>query len=243
MSCHKCLTVRSVFVPILGMLAWLVTHPTNAQTDKVTLMDLSLRNWANPYRPSTANQEGTPFLFDEWDLGTINMVKGKQYTDLRLKYNLLHGRLLLLNEGEASPRMMIPMHIKSFSIRHADSTYTFQRHLVPLSDSKTPMDQFFIELVSGHYFLLARPGKQAQKEERNVLAQIDEQNNVKYVDIVEYFIETPDGKIHLFRNSKKVKAAIFGDQLPAIEKFAKQNKLKWARQADLIQIVSQMNQL
>lgn len=214
-----------------------------AQSDQqASLGEMSLKSWPNPFRASLANQDGTPFLFDEWVEGMIRTLKGQDYPGVKMKFNLLHGRLLIMIGEEANPRMMVPIHIKSFSIEASDSTHTFVRHLVPVNEIKNPMDPFFIEMASGNYFLLAKPGKQAQREDKNVLAQVDEQHNVKYVDFVDYFIENPAGEIIPFKNSKKVKGLIFGDDLTGLEKFAKQNKLRWGRPADLMQIIKQANQ-
>lgn len=189
----------------LMLVSWLfVIKPVQAQSeDQPTLGELSLKSWPNPFRPSLANQEGTPFLFDEWLEGTISTVKGHDYSGIQMKFNLLHGRLVIKLEEDAAPRMMAPIHIKSFSIKSADSTCTFHRYLVPVREVKTPMDPFFIELATGDYFLLAKPGKQARREDKNVLARVDEQHHVKYVDFVDYLIQNPEGKIILFKNSKK----------------------------------------
>ncbi len=235
--------MKSLFtvISLLGIL--LFAQPGYSQSEKhLNLGEMSLKSWPNPFRPSLANQEGSPFLFDDWIRGSIHSVKGKEYADVRMKFNLLHGRLLIMIEGENNPRMMIPIHIKSFSIPFGDSTYTFQRHLVPINQVKNPMDVFFIEMASGDYFLLVKPGKQAQREDKNVLAQIDEQHNVKYVDLVDYFIETPAGEIIPFKNSKKVRAQIFGDDQAELEKYAKQNKLRWGKPTDLAKIVMRANE-
>ncbi|MDW3195666.1 MAG: hypothetical protein R8G66_25035 [Cytophagales bacterium] len=228
----------------LMLAGWLfVLQPVQAQSeDKPSLGELSLKSWPNPFRPSLANQEGSPFLFDEWLKGTIRTVKGYEYSDVIMKFNLLHGRLLIKLDEDAEPRMMAPIRVKSFSVAAEDSTYTFHRHLVPVKEIKKPMDPFFIELAAGDYYLLAKPGKQAQREDRNVLAQIDEQNNVKYVDFVDYFVENPSGKIIPFKNSKKVKGEIFGEDLSVLEKYAKQNKLRWTKPRHLAKIVNQANQ-
>lgn len=227
---------------LLGML--IASRTVQAQSENhLTIGEMSLKSWPNPFKPSLANQDGTPFLNEEWLPGIINSVKGKDYSDIQLKFNLLHGRLLVRISDDAQPRMMVPIHIKSFSIISSDSTYTFHRHLVPVSEQRSPMDPFFIELASGGYFLLAKPGKQAQREDKNVLAQVDEQHNVKYVDLKDYFVENPAGKIIAFKNSKKVKTQIFGEDLSGLEKYAKQNKLRWGRPADLARIINQANQL
>lgn len=221
----------------------LVALSVNAQSEKhLTLAEMSVKSWPNPFRASLANQEGTPFLFDEWLPGTIHSVKGKDYSDAKLKFNLLHGRLLVMIDEDSDPRMMVPIHVRTFSISTSDSTYTFHRHLVPVTEIKNPMDPFFMELAAGDYFLLAKPGKQGQREDKNVLAQVDEQHNVKYVDFTDYFVENPEGKIIPFKNSRKVKAQIFGEDLPDLEKYAKQNKLRWGKPADLAMIINQANQ-
>ena len=241
MNKHKFMKVHSLLV-IAGML--FLVQPLHAQSyTHLTLGEMSLKSWPNPFRPSLANQEGTPFLFDEWLPGVIQSVKGKDYTGIKLKFNLLHGRLLMRQSDDAQPRMMVPIHIKAFSIVYSDTTYTFHRHLVPVREIKNPMDPFFIEMAVGDFYLLAKPGKQAQREDKNVLAQVDEQHNVKYVDFADYFVEDPAGNIIPFKNAKKVKAQIFGDKLVALEKFAKQNKLRWGTPGDLAKIVNEANKL
>lgn len=232
---------RLILAAFMGLFA--LCTDSLAQSEEPSLIDMTVRSWPNPFRPSLASQEGSPFLFESWNPGKIQTVKGIEFEASKLKYNLLHGRLLVIIDGEEAPRMIVPIRIKSFTLETSDSTYQFTRHLVPISETKTPMDPFFIELSSGSYFLLARPGKQPQIEKKNVLAQIDEQHNVKYVDFVDYFIETPDGKIHPFKNSKKVKADIFGEQLPELERFAKQSKLKWGKPRDLSLIVQKAGEL
>lgn len=228
----------------LMLVGWLfIVQSVQAQSEEQpSLGEMSLKSWPNPFKPSLANQEGSPFLLDEWLEGTIRTVKGYEYPGVLMKFNLLHGRLLIKLEEKSEPRMMIPIRIKSFSINSKDSTYTFHRHLVPVREVKKPMDAFFIEMAAGDYYLLAKPGKLAQREDKNVLAQVDEQHNVKYLDLEDFFIENPSGKIIPFKNSKKVKGEIFGDDLSELEKYAKQNKLRWNKPRDLAKIVNRANQ-
>ena len=236
--------VIQVFTISVVML-WIICQPHLASSqskNQSAILEISTNNWPNPFRSFKSSQEGTPYLFEAWSPGKLETVKGQLHEGgFQLKYNLLHGRLLVLMDGEASPRMIIPIHIKSFSLLVGDSAYTFRRHLVPINDMKTPMDQFFIELVAGEYFLLSKPGKQAQKEEKNILAHTDEQHNVKYVDLLDLYVQRPDGTLVLFKNNKKVRATIFGDQLPVLEKFTKQHKLKWGKTSGLAKIVERAN--
>ena len=224
---------------LLGML--LFSQHSQAQSNQhPELNELSV-SWHNANR-SLVDEEGSPYWYNEWLPGTIQSVQGNNYSGIKMKFDLQNGRLLVKQSADPNPRMMNPIHIKSFSIERNDSAFTFHRHLVPISDVKKPTDVFFMELVAGNYYFLAKPVKEEQPDGGN-LAQSDDRREVIYVDVVKYYIQNPSGQIIAFRNSKKVKTLIFGEDLSHLEKYARQNKLRWGKTADLVKIIGQANQL
>ncbi len=202
-------------------------------------LSLSLQN--NPFQ-SFSSEENSAYWHNAWLPGSIQSVQGHDYPGLQMKLDLLNGRLFVKSESDPNPRMMNAILIKSFSLQLNDSMISFHRHLVPVDDVKKPTDVFFIEVVNGDFYLLAKPDKVPQPDGGN-LNQTDDRREVIYVDVVKYFIKSPAGKIILFKNSKKIKAEIFGDQLSQLERYAKQNKLRWGKVADLIKITGEANEL
>ena len=203
------------------------------------LNELSLQNWNKPL----TDEEAASFWYDEWLPGTIHTVEGYDYAGVMMKYDIVDGRLLIKQSANSTPRMMKPIHIKSFSMERNDSTFTFRRHLRPVNQLKNPMDVFFIELVAGDFYLLAKPVKEERSNDINPLAPIDDRRNLKYENGISYFVKNPAGKIIPFKNAKKVKTQIFGDNLSALDKYAKKNKLRWGKASDLARIIDKANQL
>ncbi len=201
------------------------------------LNELSLVNWNKPL----TDEEAASFWYDEWLPGTIRTVEGYDYAGVMMKYDIVDGRLLIRQSVNSAPRMMKPIHIKSFSMERNDSTITFQRHLMPVREVKNPMDVFFIELVTGDFYLLAKPVKEEQSNDINPLAPVDDRRHLTYENAISYFVKNPAGKIIPFKNTKKVKAQIFGDKLSALDKYAKKNKLRWGKTSDLVRIIHHVN--
>lgn len=203
------------------------------------LNELFINNSSKPL----GDEENATYWDENWLPGTIHTVEGYDYAGVKMKYDILNGRLHIKTSAKSSPRMMNPIHIKSFSIERPDSTFTFRRHLVPVKEVKNPMDVFFLELVAGEFYLLARPIKEVQFDNINPLAPIDDRRNVKYENAITYFVKDPSGKIIPYKNSKKIKKQIFGDSLQDLEKYAKQHKLRWGKPSDLTRIIRQANRL
>ncbi len=184
----------------------------------------------------STQMKGTPYLMPSWCPGYLVTLQGLKVDEVLLMFNVTEGYLKY--RSPKSDESFIINHdlIKGFGLFAPDSTYTFEKFLVPLQHQTEGMEEFFTVLDSGSYLLLARPSKQLRKTGQAPTSAVTDEPS-RYMGKVDYFIRRPDRAVLLVKSQSKRLSEIFGADYESVKTFARREKLKWKKKGDLIAIV------
>lgn len=172
--------------------------------------------------------KGTPFLFENWMPGVVQLENGNTFNNVPLKYNVFDEKLYFKNpKNEELLEFVQP--VKSFKFVALDDAGVYEKGF-PAIDKFTG-ETFYSVLYSGKEKLLNKKYK-TTLEVRPYNSATTEKS---FVDHSDYFL-VKNGKIERIKNSKKDFLAIFSDKANEIDAFIKKEKIDFKNNADLVKV-------
>lgn len=170
---------------------------------------------------SHVDVRGTPFLYDEWESGTVLLKDGTRLQDIRLKYNVADDLVVYTNDESSMWRFLKP--VQSFTL---DGYGNFVRGT----------GGFYQVLVEGEYPLYKRYRKSIFEQRPYGGATVEK----KFKDEQDYYAGPLDN-LEKIKINKSSAAKVFGSQTDQLNQALKTNKLK--NENDLIALFEKMNGL
>lgn len=171
----KCLLVALVFISI-GAHA----QPTeNWDSEKI----IGQRYYLN------ARYQGSPYLFDGWQKGTIRFTSGQELSGVMLKYDGYKDELVYINELYQAMIQVEKPAVESFSFNDQGKEYYFERRYF---DGMGMGERYFQVLHKGNVDLLCLRkieliGTSVYKDANGVA------KNMEYVQSFRYFLAKKEG--------------------------------------------------
>ncbi|MCC9135880.1 hypothetical protein ACFSKU_17800 [Pontibacter silvestris] len=184
--------------------------------------------------------KGSPYLADEWYKGTVELTNGTIYDEMNLMYDQVKDELIFKAAGEqaqafeASSVYAFTIHLQKDGLPEEKKNY--RKGFIPVDGA--PDMAFYEVLADGQTQLLKRTKKV-------VFEEIPYGSSTKVKDIREssYYYIARSGKLVKIKADKKSVLKALKDQAPALEKYAKANKLNLKDDAGLAQLVAYYNGL
>ncbi len=171
-----------------------------------------------------AEIKGSPYLYDDFVKGDVNLVNGKKYQDMELKYDAVAKKLIFLEKGTSN---YFKDPVKSFTLK---SPLGIQ-HFEAITEGG------FVERLSEGATPLWKQTLKGMVEDRpygsTKVQKIINTTNVYY-----------SGKLTALaklKTDKKSLLALFPEKAQALEAFLKSNKLNLKSEQDLISVFNFMN--
>ncbi len=176
---------------------------------------------------SYTNVQGSPFLLETWELGTVTMASGKKFENINLMYDQIAGMVIFKDRDGSSKSFNQP--IASFFIKKGTDIYNFERGLDGV---------FYERLLTGKINLWKKNRKSIIDEKpygsatvhRNIL------NNITY-----YVGDV--SQLTKIKTDKKSILASFGDKASDVEAYMKKEKLNTKTESDLVRVFLYYNGL
>jgi hypothetical protein len=184
---------------------------------------------------SVENQiKGSPYLNDEFSLGSIYTVNKQRYSDIPLRYNIYNDDLEFKTPTGEIQALATP---EILELAEFDST-----QMVYLSyKSKTIKKGFFILIEKGKASLYSKPG--VMFKEATAPGAYKEPEPPKFVrKSDEYFLQFESAPAVLIGNKKDLIAA-FPDNQDKVKSFISKNKIKPNKPEGLTELVKYYNSL
>lgn len=183
------------------------------------------------------NTNGSPFLKESFEIGSILNEGGVVVSNVSLRYNAFHDEFQVKqNINDSDDQIQAVRKSTDLFIKTGDDVYTY---LLP-SDG-----------VGGYYNILVE-GKKAQlfkKSSKKFIEGVQSVNMMtgnhpnRLVDESSYYIVNSNGEITELQKSKNKKLqAIAGDKRNELKKYAKSSNLNANKEEDLIKLVKYYNQ-
>lgn len=168
---------------------------------------------------------GTPYLYDGWTKGTVELVNGTFYKDLDLKFSLLKDELFFKNtKDDAMLAFVLPVKSFLFEVGAQKNLY---RNGFPEVDNFNKTAYYQV-LFDGNLKLLFKSYK--------TISEIKPYNSAttekRFADNYSYYV-LKDGKMNKIRPSKKEFLELFKNKTAEIDQFIKTEKIDFKNNQDL----------
>ncbi|GAB3642702.1 hypothetical protein [Spirosoma arcticum] len=190
---------------------------------------------------------GTPYFQTEWAKGQIDLVNGKKYTDVPIKFDAHRQALILLRPKQGNDSIIINQQtVNQFrlSTSAAGDTdgreYIFKRFPTVKADDPTVRDGYFLVLYEGKTALLKRVAKSFRAADYKAAYSSGVRYDT-YADANTYYVLKPDQKLTKVKLSKKSLLDALDNRSDALKTFA--DKLSFKSEADAATLVQQYDNL
>ncbi|NEU10047.1 hypothetical protein GZH53_17105 [Flavihumibacter sp. R14] len=182
--------------------------------------------------------QGSPYLADNWQKGTVRLANGKAYNDVELKYDQVAEDVIF--KGSAGQELRFAEPVGEFRIQTIESFGTpgilFRSGYKP-TDGAT-VKTFYQVLSDGETPLLKRSFKKVMENKPYGSA-----TTVKtFLDVNAYYLVKNGQPLKVKRDKKAIIAAL-GDYSAELENFISTNKLSLKSDSDLIMLFTFYNSL
>jgi hypothetical protein len=182
--------------------------------------------------------QGSPFLFDNWQKGTVRLRNGTVHTSLDLKYDQVADELIFLSP--TGQEQKFADRVAEFTLPAAQGgSHRFFSGFAPIDGAR---ESSFYELVAdGPTRLLKRTTKKIVEERApnsNILKIRQVRQHVKY------YVALPDQqKLTLVRKDQKSVLTAFSNRRSEVEQYLKTQGLNLKEEQDLVKLTNYYNTL
>lgn len=180
---------------------------------------------------------GTPYLVPTWSKGEIELVTGKVYADVPLKFDALTQNLVILRPAQKDSILVYANQIKRFSFQDTDGNpFVYRRFPALKTDDTELKESYFQVLYTGKNTLLKRTGKTLRKADFKQAYS----SNVRYdayEDNVAYYLLRPDQSLTKLKRARKPLFEALGGDQNALKDFADREKLTFKTDIDMAKLI------
>jgi hypothetical protein len=179
--------------------------------------------------------KGSPYLNDEFVVGSIYTIQRLHYVDIPLRYNIYNDELEFKTPAGEVQALAVPEIIEKVVIGNTEMVYS------PYLRANKNKNGFFIILEEGKVSLYAKPGITfTEATEPGAYKDPEPPKFLKKSD--EYYLRVGSGQAQVIGNKKELIAA-FPDNQDKIESFMSKNKTKINKPESLKELVKYYNSL
>ncbi|MBC8152550.1 MAG: hypothetical protein H7Z72_06530 [Bacteroidetes bacterium] len=180
---------------------------------------------------------GTPYLVPTWSKGEIELVTGRVYADVPLKFDALTQNLVILRPAQKDSILVYANQIKRFSFQDTDGNpFVYRRFPAVKTDDAELKESYFQVLYTGKNTLLKRTGKTLRKADFKQAYS----SNVRYdayEDNVTYYLLRPDQNLVKLKRARKSLFETLGGDQNALKAFADREKLSFKTDVDMAKLI------
>ncbi|AQG78492.1 hypothetical protein [Spirosoma montaniterrae] len=185
---------------------------------------------------------GTPYFLPKWTNGQVDLVGGKTYTNVPLKFDAARQALILLRPRQGNDSIIIDRAtVQNFRLDNgAGQVYLFRRYPSAKTSEAEAAGGYFLVLHEGKTSLLKRVSKTFQAADfKGAYASGDRYDT--FTDANTYYLLKPDQSLTKVKLSKKSLLDALADKRDALKPAA--DKLSLKTEADAIALVKEYDGL
>jgi hypothetical protein len=171
---------------------------------------------------------GTPYLYDSWTKGSVELENGAVYRDIELKFSVFKDELFFKNTNDET-MMAFVLPVKSFLLERGVQKDLYRNSFPDIDDFN--QKTYYQVLFDGNIKLLFKAYKS--------LLEIKPYNSAttekKFSDNSNYYLFI-DGTIKRIKPSKKEFLEIFKDKTIEIDSYLKNEKVDFKNNKDLTKL-------
>ncbi|TSD66789.1 hypothetical protein FFF34_005135 [Inquilinus sp. KBS0705] len=176
--------------------------------------------------------EGSPYLNDDWQTGTVKFANGKSIIGVKLKYDIVADELYFADKND-EPLSFVDT-VKEFTLAGPDKLRYFRKGFAGIA--KTTPNSYFEVLADG--------GVQLIKKTSKVVLETQAFNSAtktkSFQEDVRYYLVN-NGKAVQVKNDRKSILAALPNKQEQIKGYADAGKLNFKSDTDLAAIITYYN--
>jgi len=225
-----------IFVFIIGNLtaqSQVTVTNTEEILDKLRLNKSISGNEGASYSEIT----GSPFLFNDFNKGTIKIISGEQ-SEANIRYDVYANEMQIKSNNDIFA-IVHPEILKQIELEN--SIFVFSNYVKAPGDLNKHDGSYFILKADGKCQLLVKKNLRIQDSEPPKLYQ--EAKPAKFISIKDTYYLKMNGMPAIKIDNKKDLLSAMENQKQAIDKFLNSNKVSYKSEDDLLKIVLFYNSL
>lgn len=192
----------------------------------------------NVFYPYFLNYDGSPFYTDEWTTGSIKILSGDVYSDLKIRYDLNKDDIIYYNESIKKWILVDREIINEVWIKNPATGQDF--NLVHnYSIDTAANDKFFFVLIEGSVPLYMKKVKLIDEYHSNYQAGC---MLGKFYEKTRFYFVL-NNKFYRVPLRKKKFLAYFPEQADMLKKYINKNKYSLRSPDDLISVFKEINRI
>ncbi|GAB2594039.1 hypothetical protein [Spirosoma areae] len=185
---------------------------------------------------------GTPYFLPNWSNGQIELLNGRRFTNVPIKFDSHRQELILLRPKQGNDSIIIDRQtVNQFRLANADGQEYLFRRYTTLKTNEPPLNGgYFLVLYEGKTALLKRVTKSIQNADYKAAYS----SGIRYdsfADANVYYILKSDQTITKVKLSKRSLLDALDDKSDALKSFA--DKLGFKTENDAVTLVQQYDTL
>ncbi|MES2652151.1 MAG: hypothetical protein V4663_10440 [Bacteroidota bacterium] len=215
-------------------LALLVFFFTQVNAQQVDFYRAELEHDGRPAKYKNVN--GSPYLFEDWTLGTAKTIDNATKKDIQLKYDEVED--ILIMKGDNNKLLIFPVQVAEFNINDP-KTNIARLFRSGFTATKTNTDKSFFEVIADGKVRLLRKNHKIISESKEYSGAI----NKSISDGIKYYLVNEDNTpVAVKLDIKSISALLPAKQVQLTE-YAKTNKLNLKNHEDAVKLISYYNSL
>lgn len=188
-------------------------------------------------RPAKYNDiSGSPYLFEDWALGSAKTIDNAIKKDVQLKYDEIEDILIMKDDN--NKLLTFPVQVAEFTINDpkSNSTRTFRSGFAV---TKVNTDKSFFELIADGKVKLLKKNHKVISESKSYSGAVNKSvsDGVKY-----YLVNTDNAPVAVKLDIKSI-GALLPEKQTQLTEYAKTNKLNLKNQEDAAKLIAYYNSL
>ncbi len=185
----------------------------------------------------TINVKGSVYQYDEWSLGNLLMKSGETLKAYPLKYDLKYSRYEIKDNETVKVLSLMDVKEASWMLPNGNA-----EHYINSSEFEhIGYHGMFKVITTGKLTLLKSTSLRIEESYYNPALDVGS-NERKYVKKSTYYVMT-NGKLTPIKTTRKSILKQFGDQSDTVNKWVKENTLKYNNDTDLAKIFNYYHSL
>jgi hypothetical protein len=183
-----------------------------------------------------ADVSGSPDLNVDWADGTLTRKSGKQYTNLKLRYDAYNDQVVFEDIQSGNSLAPVFTDVSGFTMKGSDGDMTFANGF-PAVDNQTPAS--FYQVIAGGKTQLLKHYSKMVKESQG----FGDGSTTKNIEDSEAYYIFKNGTMTKVKADEKDITAVLSDKSQQLMAYAKSNHLGFKKEGDLNKIFTYYNTL
>jgi len=222
---------RKIYLFVIGIFAFSSVYAQILDNKMIRLMD-EFNELKRVFPSKEKEYEGSPYLTDAFDPGSIQMKDGNIYNDIPLRYNI-HSDQVEFKQDEEAMAIQNPKNIKEVKI--GNRVFVFCKY----GDNSKQDFGYFEKIMDGKYSLYLRH-RVILKAGGEAGAYQAATKPTFHLQKPDHYIVRNDSQPIKFKNSDDILSA-YKDLEEPIKEYAGKKRIKLKKEEDYINLVKYLN--